>query len=410
MTRRAAFLIGVLVMLGLALAPSAAVAADQSDDADGGEIQVTVPTRPSVEGDTIADAQFRWGLNAEAGAGAYAGGCNFLSAGRAGDTGRGGVVWTEGHGFYRASSGDVRIEKPSASGEYDLATFASRCLDVAGNTVSAASVTSTSGNQVVIDGGTGVLADDGSLQISWTGSFTVVFYGGMSYWSASDPVLTLDASGNGRVTATASGYGASMQDLSRWEALPEREIVLAEVRGVETDADAGGFLTDPLYVGVQVSGVGQVARDSVNTAYWGSFPASFVEYQKLTGQAGYWLTTGGLRDRAKPASTLYISYDARAPIAVTPPATPTDDSAAPQNAIRTRPAAASLPLPASVPIYPLTDAATALPQSAGLVPDAVGGFANPVVLPLLGTAASLSLAILAVLNLMQVLPWQRQGM
>ncbi|TQJ30515.1 hypothetical protein [Microbacterium sp. SLBN-146] len=398
---------GALLLLAF-LAPSGAIAADVEEP---GEIRVTVPERGPSEGDVIDDAQFRWGLNAESGAGAYAGGCNFLSAGRAGDTGRGGVVWTEQHGLYRSVAGDVRIEKPNFAGEYDLATWANRCLDPAGNAVSAASVTSTSGNQVVIDGGRGVRADDGSIEIRWSGAFTVVFYGGMTYWSASDPVLTLDARGNGRVTATASGFGASMEDLSKWEALPERQIVLAEVRGAATGS-SGGFATEPLYIGVEVSGVGQVARDAANSAYWGSFPASFVEYQKLTGQAGYWVTTGGLRDRAKPASTLYISYDAAAPIAVTPPAAASGADPAPSNAIRTRPVAASAPAPAiapGVPVFPLADTATLLPQGEALIPGAAAFGANPVVLPLLGTAAALSLAILAVLNLMQAFPWQRPG-
>lgn len=398
---------GVLLVLAC-LTPGGAFAADPDEP---GEIRVTVPADGPSGGEAIDDAQFRWGLNAESGAGAYAGGCNFLSAGRAGDTGRGGVVWTEGHGLYRAVAGDVRIEKPNSTGEYDVATWANRCLDPSGSAVSAASVSSTSGNQVVIDGGAGVRAADGGVEIRWRGSFTVVFYGGMTYWSASDPVLTLDARGNGRVTATASGFGASMEDLSRWEALPERQIVLAEVRGATTGS-AGGFATEPLYVGVGVPGAGQVARDAANAEYWGSFPASFVEYQKLTGQAGYWLTTGGLRDRAKPASTLHISYDAERPIAVTPPSGASGGvDPEPRNTIRTRPVAAAAPASAlapGVPVYPLADTATLLPQGDALIPGAAAFGADPVVLPLLGTAAALSLAILAVLNLMRALPWQRR--
>lgn len=399
-----------LLAAAFIVSPSVVYGATDADD-DPGDIVVTVPESGPATGTPIRNAQFRWGLNAESGAGAYAGGCNFLSAGKAGDTGRGGVVWTESHGLYRASSGAVRIEKPSSTGEYDVATFAGRCLDPAGTPVSSASVTSTSGNQVVIDRGTGVQAADGSLEIRWTGSFTVVFYGGMTYWSASDPVLVVDAAGNGRVTATASGFGASMEDLSKWDALPEREIVLAELRGVDTDAE-GGFSTTPQYLGVRVSGAGQAGRDTSNQAFWGSFPASFVEYQKLTGQAGYWLTTGGLRDRAKPASAMYVSYDASAPVAVAP--TPVDQGSSddPQNLIRTRPASA-IPVaevPATVPMYPLADASTAMPQGEGLVPALAGGLQSPVVVPLLGSAAALGIAIVAVLNLMQVLPWQRPGL
>lgn len=409
--RRSAGVVGVLALAAaLVLAPAAVFAAADDGDDDGapGEISVTVPDTGPTSGTTVRNAQFRWGLNAESGAGAYAGGCNFLSAGRAGDTGRGGVVWTESHGFYHPTSGAVRIEKPSASGEYDLATWATRCLDPAGAPVSSASVTSTSGNQVVIDAGTGVRGADGSLELRWKGSFTVVFYGGMTYWTASDPVLVVDAAGNGRVTATASGFGASMTDLNQWTALPEREIVLAEVRGVDTRA-GGGFATTPAYLGVQVQGAGQVPRDDANRAYWGSFPASFVEYQKLTGQAGYWLTTGGLRDAAKPAATLYISYDASAQIAVTPPAA-TASGAEPRNAVRTRPAAAlQVPDVDQVPaLYPVGAATTAQPQGEGLIPGQSSGRQSPVVLPLLGTAAALGAAIVAVLNLMHVLPWQRR--
>jgi hypothetical protein len=391
---------------------AAVVATTASDDdgSSGGQLLVTVPDRGQGVGDAVDDAQFRWGMNAEAGAGAFAGGCNFLSAGRAGDIGGGGVVWTEQRGFYRATDGDVRIEKPTATGEYDIATFAGRCLDATGTPVTASSITSQTGNQVVIDGGTGTRSADGSLEIRWTGSFTVVFYGGMTYWSASDPVLTLDASGNGRVTAVASGFAASMEDLNAWKPLPERQIVLAEVRDVDTSG-GDGFVTDPQYLGVAVADAGQVARTADNAAFWGSFPASFVQYQKLTGQAGYWLTTNGQRDRAKIASTLYISYDADTPVTVVPPASGSSGSGAtPQNRVVQRPAAAAVAgpvVPASVPVFALADASTVVPQGEGLVPGGASGSTSPLVLPLLGTALALCAAIVAVLNLMQALPWQR---
>jgi hypothetical protein len=410
----ASLLAGALATAPLAVAGAAAsmlpvAAVSPDDDGAPDEVRVTVPDRGQGPGDVVDDAQFRWGLNAEAGAGAFAGGCNFLSAGKAGDIGGGGIVWTESRGFYRATDGDVRIEKPSRTGEYDIATFAGRCLDADGNTVTASSLTSQTGNQVVIDGGTGTRAADGSLEIRWTGSFTVAFYGGMTYWSASDPVLTLDAAGNGRVTATASGYGTSMEDLTKWEALPERQVVLAEMREVDTSG-GDGFATVPLYLGVGVSGVGQVERTADNAAFWGSFPASFVQYQKLTGQAGYWLTTNGQRDRAKVATTLFISYDADAPVVVTPPAADSGSGATPQNQVVRRPVAAASvapPMPPGVPVYALADASTVMPQGEGLVPGATAAAAQPLVLPLLGTAVALCAAIVAVLNLMQVLPWQR---
>jgi len=50
---------------------------------------------------------------------------------------------------------------------------------------------------------------------------------------------------------------------------------------------------------------------------------------------------------------------------------------------------------------------TTQPQAAGLVPPARGGL-PPVVAPLLGAAAALGIAIVAVLSMMGGLPWQQR--
>lgn len=392
----AGILLGLALALGLGAGAAApALAADGPDD-----ITVTVP---AADGDTtITNAQLRWGLNAESGGGAFYGGCNFLSAGKAGDSGSA-RVWTSSDGLYRASSGKVRIEKPNAAGRWEAASFATRCLDAAGKAVTSASTASTTGNQVVIDGGSGVLRDGAGLQIQWKGSFTVAYYGGMTYWSVSDPVLTLDEDGNGRLVGTLSGFGTSMDDLTMWKPLPTRSVVLAEVR--KADLGAGkGFSVVPQYVGVKASGAGQVAKTSANAAYWGSFPQSFVDYHELTGQQGYWLTTGGIRDAAKPATALYISYDAKAAVTVPVGSTGSASGASPSNPLRLPAAVAEA---ANVPTFPVVAAVSTQPQRAGLVPEATGGGAvSPLVAPLLGSALSLLVGIVAVLNMMQVLPWQ----
>lgn len=395
-----------------ALAVGVVVAAPLAASAEGpDDIIVTVPegdggSNPPAGGTPIVNAQLRWGMNAEAGGGAFAGGCNFLSAGRAGDAG-GSRVWTVGDGLYRAQDGNVRIEKPTAAGGWTAASWQTKCLDPQGAVVTTASTASTSGNQVVIDGGTGAVRD-GALQIAWSGSFTIAFYGGMTYWSVTDPVLTLDSAGNGRLMGTASGYGTSMEDMTQWRPIPGQTVVLAEIRGADTGA-ATGFVTVPAYLGVAVGGAGQVQPTAANSAYWGSFPQSFVDFHRATGQQGYWVTTGGVRDVAKPASAVYVSYDASE--AVTVPVPPTGDvtGPAPSNPLRAAPpvspvaavaaAVAALPgLPASLPI-------TTLPQREGLVPG-ISGSVSPVVAPLLVSAAALSAAIVSVLSLMRVLPWQ----
>jgi len=399
--RTAAAAVAAAGLVALLSVPAAATADD------GGDIIVTVPE--SSAGTELTDAQLRWGINTESGAGAFAGGCNFLSAGRAGDSG-GAREWTAADPFYRATAGAVRIEKPDVDGAYDTATFATRCLDPSGRPVSVSSLTSATGNQVVIDGGTGRRVDGAGLEIRWTGSFTVAYYGGMTYWSVTDPVLTLDERGDGRLVAQASGYAASMTDLGAWYPIPPRSVVLAELRGVDIAA-AAGFTADPRYLGVTAEDAGQVARTSLNAAYWGAFPASFIEFQKLTGQVGYWLTTGGQRDVAKVPTPVYVSYDASDPVTPTVPGGEDDhDGDEPQNPVRPRPSAtgAAVPVPGPAAPEPASfatgDAVTLTPGGAGLVPDGLAAEADPRLVPALGIVLALIVSTLSVLHLTGTLP------
>ncbi|PPG64460.1 hypothetical protein C5C27_02785, partial [Rathayibacter sp. AY2B7] len=108
MRRRLAGLAAAAV-LALGLAPAAA--ATPTTPGGGTEIGVTVPEGVTTGADgRIADAELRWGLNRETSGGAFAGGCNFLSAGTAGDTG-GSRVWAEADGLYSSREGAVSIEK-----------------------------------------------------------------------------------------------------------------------------------------------------------------------------------------------------------------------------------------------------------------------------------------------------------
>jgi hypothetical protein len=412
--RRIRFVRGALAAafaLGLAAAPLPALAETGPDD-----VIVTVPegqdnsSIPPSSGDRLLiNAQLRWGLNAESGGGGFAPGtCNFLSAGVAGNSG-GPVVWTEGHSdagipLYRTQDGSVRIEKPMANGVWTIASTANRCLDPQGNRVST-SAGSTSGNQVVIDGGTGRVRG-GALEIRWSGSFTIVYYSGMTYWSISDPVLTLDAAGNGSLTASASGYGADMNDSTKWLRLDPRQIVLAEIRGAGAGAQ-DGFAVIPQYLGVAVetgSGAAQVRSGPT----WGAFPQSFVDFQQLTGQHSYWYSSAGAADAKKPASALYVSYDAAAPVTVPPPETEGASAAAtPSNPLRAAPPISPAAAVAALPGVPATVPMTTQPQRDGLVPDSSTAL-SPLVPPLLGSAAALSVAIVSVLSMMRVLPWQRR--
>lgn len=287
---------------------------------------------PGSTGGDSDGAVFYWGLNNEANSGAFYGGCNFLSAGRAGDSGSA-RVWTASDGLYSPNDGAVTIEKPNASGSWTTASWDTKCQDRNGQAVSTSRPFNSepwTESRVKITGGQVEEHDDGSVTVRWEGTFTVAFYGGMTYWWASDPVLELDASGDGEVTATASGYGADMFDPDKWVQLEERTVTLADLKGIDTQGslEQGYFEKAPEYLGVRYAGtresggrenVGganpedlateQAARTTENEAYWGSFPASFVDFQADTGQFSYWFTSDGVRDPYKPALPLTVSFD-----------------------------------------------------------------------------------------------------
>lgn len=160
----------LLLAAGLLFGPISARAAAEPVD-----VTVTIPEPPGTGSVQVTNAQFRWGLNQEAGSGAFFGGCNFLSAGKAGNS-NGSRLWTDADNgsLFRATDGAVRVEKPVGSTYRELA-WADRCLNAEGAPVTTTSLTGT-GVQAVIDGGTGFVdTAGGSARISWQGSFTVVF-------------------------------------------------------------------------------------------------------------------------------------------------------------------------------------------------------------------------------------------
>jgi putative cell wall-binding protein len=261
----------------------------------------------------VDDAVFTWGINNESNSGAFFGGCNFLSAGIAGNTGSS-RVWTEADGFYDTEAGNVEIIKPTATGDgVTNPSWATKCKTPAGATVNI-SATSWSSTQVQISNGTGsVDPTTGEASIQWDGDFTVAYYGGLTYWSASDPLLTVDADGTGTVTATASGYGADMVNTELWNTLTPRTITLATLTNVDVTED--GFTATPEYVGVSApEGSTQAAQSAANAAYWGSFPGDFVDFQVETGQSSYWYSSGLAADVKKPALPITIAYTVPAPI------------------------------------------------------------------------------------------------
>jgi hypothetical protein len=253
----------------------------------------------------VDDVTLRWAMSEEAGGGAYFGGCNFLVAGAAGNAG-GSRVWTEADGFYQTEVGNVAIEKPTADGGWAQPTWATKCQNASGAAVGTGAG-STTGNQVVLSAGTGTVdTEGGTAEISWDGDYTVVFYGGMTYWTVSDPTLTVAADGTGTLTGTGSGWGASMEDPTLWEPLTPAVVELATFTGLSVDAD--GFTATPEYLGVEVD-PGEGVTPQVRTgAHWGSFPQSYVTFQHATGQSSYWYSSGGGADPKKPAAPVSVAW------------------------------------------------------------------------------------------------------
>jgi hypothetical protein len=285
---------------------------------------ITATGSAAAASSTVTDASFAWGLSGEQGGGAYAGGCNFLSAGTAGNTGSS-RVWTTADGFYSTQAGNVTVEKPNAANVYAQPTFATKCQDPSGAAVSPASTTSLTKNRVVFSNGTGTVdAAANTASISWTGSFTSAFYGGMTYWSASNPTLTVNANGSATLTATASGYGADMANPGTWTAVAPQTVTLANLHGVNVTST--GFTVTPDYLGVTVTVPSGGTAQSTGGANSGAFPQSFVDFQQLTGQSSYWYSSGGSRDAAKPATAFTAAYTAAAtpvgaaPVVTTQPA------------------------------------------------------------------------------------------
>lgn len=278
------------------------------------EVSVTIPAPGSQsEKFEVTDAEFRWGLNVESTSGAFEPGtCNFLSAGVAGDSGSS-RHWGASDSLYAVESGNTRIEKPDATGKWRADSWANRCKDGTGRTVGTSTAETGTGAQVVIEAGSGTInAKQGTAEIGWSGSFTVAMYNGRTYWSASDPVLKV-ADGKGTLMATVSGFGSDMNDTTKWDPLPATKVTLATLPNV-TLGDQG-IVTEPAYRQVKAEGVDQV-RTGDN---WGAFPQDFMAFQSTTGQGAYWYSSGGLRDAAKVAATLYISYTPGASVAPTIP-------------------------------------------------------------------------------------------
>ncbi|TNM55302.1 LPXTG cell wall anchor domain-containing protein [Brevibacterium sediminis] len=275
---------------------------------------------------TVDDAVFSWSVNNESTGGAYFGGCNFLAAGEAGDTGMA-RIWTakDAGSIYsvddagKFTDGNTSIVKTNG----ELSDFDGRCTDGEGNKVNgkinAEAPNNHTGDHVEIKNGTGTVdPDNDNASIQWEGSWSFAYYGGMTYWTISDPKLEVK-NGMGTITGTYSGFGADMDDLSIWKKLDARDGDIVEIQQGEVDVTDSGFEFTPDYLGVETATDGrnlQAPKSSENESWWGAMPQDWIDFNVETGQDSYWYTTAGASTSIQPrkkTNPLTVEYTAQAP-------------------------------------------------------------------------------------------------
>ena len=275
---------------------------------------------------TVDDAVFDWSVNDESTGGSYFGGCNFLVAGEAGDAGSA-RIWNknDANEVYPTDAdgnfvdGNTSIVKTNDR----KSTFATKCQTGDGVSVNgkinAQAENNHTGDRIEIKNGTGTVDPDGNnASIQWDGSWSFAYYGGMTYWTISDPKLEVK-NGKGTITGTYSGYGADMDDPSIWLKLTPREGDVVEIQNGDVDVTDEGFEFTPDYLGVETDTEGrnpQAPKNSENESWWGAMPQDWIDFNVETGQDSYWFTSAGPATSIQPRKTtnpVTVEYTAKAP-------------------------------------------------------------------------------------------------
>jgi hypothetical protein len=309
-------------------------------------VSVTIPEARADGGQggqdrtVLVNAQLNWGFNLETRGKSYAGECNFLMAGKPGATGDAGAArhWGPdgwGRNLYHAEAGHAAV----VDSQGRAVPFERRCLDPAGQPVvynaakqSASTYTDT---QVVLRGGSGWRDNrTGQAEVAWQGSFSVVYYDGLTYFWLENPVLTVSASGAAELTATAGGYG-SPREGGAWGAHPATAVTLAVASAASDISTAesivlseSGLTLKHAYAGRAVAVPEGAAAQKLGgeSTHPGAWPQSFVDFHGLTGLNSYWYSSGAAIDHRKPPDPAHISWDAARPLE-TPVATGTPATA-----------------------------------------------------------------------------------
>lgn len=258
------------------------------------EARLTVEPRVSIpaEGIDLDRVELEWSGNEELQKAPPFGDSNYFSAGPSdGD-----------EASYRAVDGNAAIFRLSPGGDETLPTWATRNDHLGDN------------SQVArLYGGEGRIEPDGSATVSWDGAFSVNFYGGLVPFTIADPVLEVDADGDGMLSADLAGFASSQANPKERTPLdPVADVTVATFSGVEVDP-AGEVTIAPDYAGVEVNvPVPFAAQDRVASG-WGAWPQPFVDFHGNTGLASYWYSSGGSFDPYKPPAPFTVDFEGGEP-------------------------------------------------------------------------------------------------
>lgn len=348
----------------------------------------TTPTPTTTGPLTVDDAQLRWGINDESNSRAYAPGTfNFFSAGKVTNPGAGGDTlaarsdgsrWTKSGraSGWAAQSGSVRIEKLQSDGSYRQTTFKGTSTDVTGTTDLKSNGGSFSDHQVVMNGGTGTIDPAaGTATVTWKGSFTVLYYSGMSFFYVSDPELRITPA-KAQLWGTVGGFKSSMDDPEEWAPAAEQRVVLADLPANLALPSTGGLPEIAVaYRNVRYSAPAGGTPQNWDVADRGAFPQSFVDAMSSLGSGSYWYSSGGAADAHKVALPLTLSYSAGEPVKPPvkpkptknptkgPSKTPTQSVAPPPPSVTPTPSSSSTTQPAG-PALPSQSAVALAPPGA----------------------------------------------
>jgi hypothetical protein len=317
----------------------------------------------SAEPVLLDGAVLEWSVNDESNTGAFNGQCNFMSGG----------ISDGSSPTYRATDGDATVLKRTAAGsDAPVSDYSTRCKDANGTTVTAGG-SARLGQKVVYANGTGTMdPETGQVDLRWSGTFSINFYGQLTPFWFTDPHLQLDADGNGRITATIGGYSSSIDNPEERELIePIVGVEIATLRGVASD-NPDGFVATPEYLGVQVEG----ADSPQIRAFpgWGSWPVSYVRAMERLGMGSYWYTSGGAADARKAPAPLTVAYGTGvAPTTTTTAPTTTQPggsttTAAPTTSVAPTATTTTTSLPASTTTVPTVGGSNGVPIRA-VVPD-----------------------------------------